>query len=110
MQPETTGACHTPNFTVIKDDRMSKYLILFQKIAKQTLPIRFSRGRTPEGGQGPSPNFTRGLAARRLFKVPRCREGTIHLQTSMSSPGFEPSPNGIAVSVANTTIPVGRLC
>ncbi|GFU73371.1 hypothetical protein TNCV_332401 [Trichonephila clavipes] len=25
----------------------------------------------------------------------------MHLQTSMSSPGFEPSPYGIAVSVAN---------
>ncbi|GFU68563.1 uncharacterized protein TNCV_3064871 [Trichonephila clavipes] len=48
----------------------------------------------------PSTNLTKGLAARRLFKVP-CREGTIHLQTSMSSLGFEPSPNGTAVSVAN---------
>ncbi|GFX50859.1 uncharacterized protein TNCV_2732131 [Trichonephila clavipes] len=35
----------------------------------------------------------RGLADRLLFKVPPCREGTIHLQTSMSSPGFKPSPN-----------------
>ncbi|GFV74520.1 hypothetical protein TNCV_5129621 [Trichonephila clavipes] len=53
----------------------------------------------------PSTNLTRGPAARRLFKVPPCREGTIHdtihLQTSMSSPGFKPSPNGTAVSVAN---------
>ncbi|GFS64325.1 hypothetical protein TNCV_3955261 [Trichonephila clavipes] len=31
----------------------------------------------------------------------RLDEGTIHLQTSMSSPGFEPSPNGTAVSIAN---------
>ncbi|GFV64452.1 uncharacterized protein TNCV_4716271 [Trichonephila clavipes] len=30
---------------------------------------------------------------------PECRKVTIHLQTSMSSPGFEPRPNGIAVSV-----------
>ncbi|GFX97450.1 hypothetical protein TNCV_2840101 [Trichonephila clavipes] len=30
-----------------------------------------------------------------------CREGTIHLQTSVSSPGFEPRPNGTEVSVAN---------
>ncbi|GFW72377.1 uncharacterized protein TNCV_704141 [Trichonephila clavipes] len=30
-----------------------------------------------------------------------CRKGTIHLQTSMSSPGFEPSPYGTAVSIAN---------
>ncbi|GFX21201.1 uncharacterized protein TNCV_4367801 [Trichonephila clavipes] len=59
------------------------------------------KGRTPWGGQGPPTNLTRGLAARRLFKVPPCREGTIHLQTSMSSPGLEPSPNGTAVSVAN---------
>ncbi|GFV60984.1 hypothetical protein TNCV_91961 [Trichonephila clavipes] len=44
---------------------------------------------------------TRRLAVRRLFRVPPCHEGTIHLQTSMSSPGFEPSPYGAAVSVAN---------
>ncbi|GFY36818.1 hypothetical protein TNCV_2567801 [Trichonephila clavipes] len=36
-----------------------------------------------------------------LFRVPPCRKGTMHLQTSMSSPGFEPSPYGIAVRVAN---------
>ncbi|GFV42042.1 hypothetical protein TNCV_1569091 [Trichonephila clavipes] len=48
-----------------------------------------------------STNHARGLAARRLFIVPSCREGTIHLQTSMSSPEFEPSPYGTAVSVAN---------
>ncbi|GFX51826.1 hypothetical protein TNCV_5015281 [Trichonephila clavipes] len=29
------------------------------------------------------------------------REGTIHLQTSMSSPGLEPRPYGTAVSIAN---------
>ncbi|GFV60420.1 hypothetical protein TNCV_3470551 [Trichonephila clavipes] len=48
-----------------------------------------------------STNHTRERAARRLFRVPPCRKGSIHLQTSMSSPGFEPSPYGIAVSVAN---------
>ncbi|GFU57846.1 hypothetical protein TNCV_2705851, partial [Trichonephila clavipes] len=49
----------------------------------------------------PSTNLTRGLVARYLFKVLPCREGTIHLQASMSSLGFEPSPNGTAVSVTN---------
>ncbi|GFV83325.1 hypothetical protein TNCV_1900511 [Trichonephila clavipes] len=49
----------------------------------------------------PSTNHTRGLVARRLFRVPPCRKGSIHLQTSMSSPGFEPSPYTTAVSVAN---------
>ncbi|GFV48156.1 hypothetical protein TNCV_3554351 [Trichonephila clavipes] len=48
----------------------------------------------------PSTNLTRGLAARRLFRVPRCREGTVHLQTSMPLAGFEPRPYDIAVSVA----------
>ncbi|GFX38742.1 hypothetical protein TNCV_4748121 [Trichonephila clavipes] len=43
----------------------------------------------------------RGLAARQLFRVAPCRKSTIHLQTSMSSPGFEPKPNGTAVSVVN---------
>ncbi|GFT16801.1 hypothetical protein TNCV_1334051 [Trichonephila clavipes] len=58
----------------------------------------------PGDGQGPQPpssNHTRGLAARRLFRVPQSRKGPIYLQTSMSSPGFEPSPYDIAVSVAN---------
>ncbi|GFX13389.1 retrovirus-related Pol polyprotein from transposon TNT 1-94 [Trichonephila clavipes] len=48
----------------------------------------------------PSTNHTR-LEARRLFRVPPCHKGTIHLQTSMSSPGFKRSPYGITVSVAN---------
>ncbi|GFS61213.1 hypothetical protein TNCV_3104721 [Trichonephila clavipes] len=49
----------------------------------------------------PSNNLTRGLQARRLFRVPPCHQGTIHSQTSMSSPGFEPRPYGTAVRVAN---------
>ncbi|GFT90499.1 hypothetical protein TNCV_4491871 [Trichonephila clavipes] len=36
----------------------------------------------------PSTNLTRGLVARWLFREPPYREGTMHLQTSMSS-GFE---------------------
>ncbi|GFW61406.1 hypothetical protein TNCV_4137231 [Trichonephila clavipes] len=46
-------------------------------------------------------NLTRRLVARRLFIVPPCRKGTIHIQTSMSSLGFEPRPYGTAFSVAN---------
>ncbi|GFV46651.1 hypothetical protein TNCV_4226661 [Trichonephila clavipes] len=49
----------------------------------------------------PSINLTRGLAARRLFEVPPCREGTIHLQTSMPSPGLKPRSNGTGVRVTN---------
>ncbi|GFT90500.1 hypothetical protein TNCV_4491881 [Trichonephila clavipes] len=49
----------------------------------------------------PSTNLTRGLAARRLFKVSPCCKGTIHLQTSMPSPGLELRPYGTAVSVTN---------
>ncbi|GFW93755.1 hypothetical protein TNCV_4220361 [Trichonephila clavipes] len=49
----------------------------------------------------PSTNHTRGFAARGLFIVPPCREGTTHLQASMSSPEFEPRPYGTAVSFAN---------
>ncbi|GFW20666.1 hypothetical protein TNCV_1048891 [Trichonephila clavipes] len=48
-----------------------------------------------------STNLTKGLAARRLFRVPLCRKGPIHLQTSMSSPEFEPRLYGTAVRVAN---------
>ncbi|GFT58780.1 hypothetical protein TNCV_4237361 [Trichonephila clavipes] len=40
----------------------------------------------------PSTYLTRGLAARWLFRVPQCRKGNIHLQTSMLSLGFEPRP------------------
>ncbi|GFX97361.1 hypothetical protein TNCV_1077321 [Trichonephila clavipes] len=49
----------------------------------------------------PSTNPTRRLAARRLFIVPPCREGTIHLQTSITSPGFELRPYGTAISITN---------
>ncbi|GFT17410.1 hypothetical protein TNCV_4806771 [Trichonephila clavipes] len=49
----------------------------------------------------PFTNLTRGLAARRKFKVPPYRKGTIHLQTSTSSPGVEPRPYSTAVSLAN---------
>ncbi|GFW43829.1 hypothetical protein TNCV_2854621 [Trichonephila clavipes] len=48
-----------------------------------------------------STNLTRGLVAQLLFKVPPCREVTIHSQISMPSPGFEPSPICSALSVAN---------
>ncbi|GFX09817.1 hypothetical protein TNCV_654161 [Trichonephila clavipes] len=63
--------------------------------------VRFWR--TPWGWSGAShlssTNLTGGFAARKLFRIPSCREGTIHLQTSMPSPGFEPRPYGTAVSV-----------
>ncbi|GFW81741.1 hypothetical protein TNCV_2884151 [Trichonephila clavipes] len=69
--------------------------------------VRFSSAPPQFGGSGashlssPTTNLTRGLSACRLFKVPPCREGTMHLQTSVSSPGFEPRPYGTAVSIAN---------
>ncbi|GFY19401.1 hypothetical protein TNCV_4127881 [Trichonephila clavipes] len=40
----------------------------------------------------PSTNLMRELAARWLFRVPPCHKGTIHLQTSMLAPEFEPMP------------------
>ncbi|GFW13618.1 hypothetical protein TNCV_1210841 [Trichonephila clavipes] len=71
-----------------------------------SVPPQF-RGEHSGGGSGvshlssSSPNHTRRLAARPLFRVPPCRKDTIHLQISMSSPGFEPSPYGTSISVAN---------
>ncbi|GFW69539.1 hypothetical protein TNCV_488851 [Trichonephila clavipes] len=50
------------------------------------------------GGQGPSINLTRGVAARRIFRVFPRRDGSIHLQTSMPSLGFKSRPN---VSITN---------
>ncbi|GFW31806.1 hypothetical protein TNCV_5039761 [Trichonephila clavipes] len=64
------------------------------------VPPQF-RARKTWGGQRPSTNLARRLAAQWLFRVPPCHEGTIHLQTSMSSPGFEPSPYCTAVNVTN---------
>ncbi|GFU76751.1 hypothetical protein TNCV_2391461 [Trichonephila clavipes] len=60
-------------------------------------------GEYPGGGQGPPTSLPLPTSREdfRRFKVPPCREGTIHLQATMSSPGFEPSPNGTEVSVAN---------
>ncbi|GFT85095.1 hypothetical protein TNCV_791281 [Trichonephila clavipes] len=71
-----------------------------------SVPSNFE-GEHPGSDQGayhlsfPFTNLTRGHAARRLFRVPPCRKGTIHLQTSMPSPGFEPRPYGTTVSVTN---------
>ncbi|GFU93348.1 hypothetical protein TNCV_1860781 [Trichonephila clavipes] len=45
----------------------------------------------------PSINLTRGLAGRWLFRESPCHKGTIQLQTSKPSPGFELSPYGIVV-------------
>ncbi|GFV19586.1 hypothetical protein TNCV_478121 [Trichonephila clavipes] len=47
---------------------------------------------------------TRGLGARRLFRVSPCRKSTIHLQTPMPSPGFKPRPYSTAVIVTNPYI------
>ncbi|GFV89896.1 transposable element Tcb2 transposase [Trichonephila clavipes] len=47
----------------------------------------------------PIPPTSRGDL--RLFKKNPCREGTIHLQASMSSPGFKLRPNSTTVSVTN---------
>ncbi|GFX66359.1 uncharacterized protein TNCV_343331 [Trichonephila clavipes] len=51
--------------------------------------------------QSPLTNLTRGLAARLLFRVPPYQEGTIHLQTSMPSPSFEPRAYSTAIIVTN---------
>ncbi|GFV18406.1 hypothetical protein TNCV_2868621 [Trichonephila clavipes] len=51
-------------------------------------------------------NLTKVLAARRLVRVPPCRQGVKHFQQFMPSPGYEPEPYGTAVSL--TTIPDGR--
>ncbi|GFY07821.1 hypothetical protein TNCV_4287571 [Trichonephila clavipes] len=47
----------------------------------------------------------RGFAARRLFRVVPCCEGTMQLQAFIPSPGFEPRPYSTATSL--TTIPNG---
>ncbi|GFX88057.1 hypothetical protein TNCV_158751 [Trichonephila clavipes] len=64
-------------------------------------------GKLCGGGQRPptslplSPTSPEDLRLDGNFRVPSCREGTIHLQTSMPSPGFEPRSHGTAVSVTN---------
>ncbi|GFW24055.1 hypothetical protein TNCV_4950991 [Trichonephila clavipes] len=70
-------------------------------VALRTLQVtvRFSSvppkfwGRIPWGGHWPPSTLTRGLAARRLFRFPSCREGTIHLHTSVPCRGFKPKLN-----------------
>ncbi|GFV57424.1 hypothetical protein TNCV_1608691 [Trichonephila clavipes] len=76
------------------------------------MTVRFSsfsphvRGRTPwrcsEASHlsSPSANLTREFAPRRLCKVTPCIKSTIRLQTSMTSPRYEPIPFGTA-SVTN---------
>ncbi|GFX14822.1 hypothetical protein TNCV_1485651 [Trichonephila clavipes] len=89
------------------DLQRHQYLNLRLDKTEQELMIMTTRGRKPWGWSeashlsSPSTNYTRGLPARRLFRVPPCRKGIIPLQTSMPSPGFEPTPYGIVISVAN---------
>ncbi|GFX96208.1 hypothetical protein TNCV_2290961 [Trichonephila clavipes] len=57
----------------------------------------------------PSINLTKRLIARCLFRVPPSRKGMgVHLQTSMSSPGFEQKSYGTAEALL-TTIPDGNM-
>ncbi|GFV90278.1 hypothetical protein TNCV_4379931 [Trichonephila clavipes] len=64
-------------------------------------------GEYPGGSQKPlhlsslSANLAKGFEARRLFRVPPCSKGATHLQTSMSSPEFKPSPDETAFSITN---------
>ncbi|GFU52965.1 hypothetical protein TNCV_1142571 [Trichonephila clavipes] len=64
-------------------------------------------GENPGGGQGPPtslplpPTTREDLRLDGYLEYPPAAKGTIHLQTSMSSPGFEPSPYGTTVSIAN---------
>ncbi|GFX96592.1 hypothetical protein TNCV_1442661 [Trichonephila clavipes] len=48
----------------------------------------------------PTTSLATGLVAQWLFRVPPCRNDTIHLRTSMPSPGFEPRQDS-TVSIAN---------
>ncbi|GFT85951.1 hypothetical protein TNCV_3255931 [Trichonephila clavipes] len=65
------------------------------------------RWRKPWGDQGPRtflplpPTSREDLRLNGHLEYPSCRKDTIHLQTSMSSPGFEPNPYGTAVNFAN---------
>ncbi|GFW88612.1 hypothetical protein TNCV_828811 [Trichonephila clavipes] len=59
-------------------------------------------------GEGPPTSLPLPPTLREDLRVDGClkyphaaREGTIHLQKSMSSSGFEPSSNGTAVSIVN---------
>ncbi|GFW75990.1 hypothetical protein TNCV_351751 [Trichonephila clavipes] len=67
-----------------------------------SIPAQF-RGKNPRGGKEPPtalphPPTTRGELRLDDYK---CRKVTIHVQTSMFSPGFEPFLYGTAFSVAN---------
>ncbi|GFX78321.1 hypothetical protein TNCV_5136681 [Trichonephila clavipes] len=70
-------------------------------------PVHFIFTEYPRSGQGhPTslplpPTSQEDLWLDGYLKYPPCRGGTIHLQTSMTSLGFKPSPDGTAVSVAN---------
>ncbi|GFS85926.1 hypothetical protein TNCV_1219241 [Trichonephila clavipes] len=56
-----------------------------------SVPPQF-RGRTPWSWSEASQPHERTIGS--TAKVPPCNEDNLHLQTSMSSPGFEPRPYG----------------
>ncbi|GFV27014.1 hypothetical protein TNCV_4852511 [Trichonephila clavipes] len=88
--------CTTSRFAVALSD--IQVIVQFNSI-----PVQF-RGKTPWGSVSPLslplPSTSRE-ASRWLFCVSQCRKGTIHLQTSMHSPGFKPRPSGTTGNVAN---------
>ncbi|GFT87239.1 hypothetical protein TNCV_2310341 [Trichonephila clavipes] len=88
----------------------TRFLCLSLALALSTMHVKYDsspilKENNPESGKRPPTslptNLKRGLVAQRLFRVPQCREGTIHLQTFIPSPGFELRPCGTAVSVTN---------
>ncbi|GFT75302.1 hypothetical protein TNCV_967621 [Trichonephila clavipes] len=69
------------------------------------------RKNTLRVGQGTLSNLTRRLAAQRIFRVPPCNEGTVHLLTHVPSKGFDQRPYHTAVSITSHHIgwAVGKL-
>ncbi|GFX81083.1 hypothetical protein TNCV_1910761 [Trichonephila clavipes] len=65
------------------------------------------RGKNPGNGQGPPTSLflfhqshERTCSSMAIESTP-CRKGTLHLETSMSSPGFEFGPYDPAAAIAN---------
>ncbi|GFY17267.1 hypothetical protein TNCV_1090411 [Trichonephila clavipes] len=66
-------------------------------VALSTMQVTERFGSVPPQFKGRTLGVVRGLPPLFPFHQPHertCRKGTIHLQTSMSSAGFEPSPYG----------------
>ncbi|GFV87718.1 hypothetical protein TNCV_780021 [Trichonephila clavipes] len=108
----TGGRLALDRFNVIAALHGGSLVVLHDMPAMVGIPNHWATAALEHPGDGqkpltslPLPPTSReDLLLDGYLEYPPCPKGTIHLQPSMSSPGFEPRPKGTAASVPNAYI------